>query len=51
MKLIATDIDGVVIVEPQAFGDARGWFCEQYNKARYHEAGIDAEFVQDNESF
>ena len=51
MKLIATDIEGVVIVEPQAFGDARGWFCEQYNRARYREAGIDAEFVQDNESF
>ena len=51
MKVIDTDIAGVKIVEPDRFGDERGWFCEQYNRARYLEAGIDADFVQDNESF
>ena len=38
------------IIEPDVFGDARGWFCEQYNAARYKAAGITADFVQDNES-
>ena len=51
MKVLETEIEGVRIVEPDRFGDARGWFCEQYNKARYAEAGITADFVQDNESF
>ena len=51
MRVFDTEIEGVKIVEPQAFGDARGWFCEQYNAARYKAAGIDADFVQDNESF
>ena len=51
MKVIDTEIEGVKIVEPDVFGDARGWFCEQYNAARYKAAGIDVEFVQDNESF
>ena len=39
------------ILEPQVFGDARGWFSETYNAARYRAAGITADFVQDNESF
>jgi len=51
MKIIETDIPGVRIIEPQVFGDSRGWFAEQYNAARYKAAGIDADFVQDNESF
>ena len=50
MKVITTEIEDVKIIEPQVFGDARGWFVEQYNAARYREAGIDADFVQDNES-
>lgn len=44
-------IAGVKIVEPQVFGDSRGWFVEQYNADRYKAAGIDVDFVQDNESF
>lgn len=44
-------IAGVKIVEPQVFGDSRGWFVEQYNAARYKAAGIGVDFVQDNESF
>ncbi len=51
MKVSETGIKGVVVVEPDRFGDDRGWFCEQYNAARYKAAGIDADFVQDNESF
>lgn len=50
MKIINTSIEGVKIVEPDVFGDSRGWFCEQYNEARYRAAGIGAAFVQDNES-
>ena len=51
MNIVETDIAGVRILEPQVFGDARGWFAETYNAARYRAAGIAAEFVQDNESF
>lgn len=51
MKILKTDIEGVLIVEPQVFGDRRGWFVEQYNAERYKAAGITADFVQDNESF
>ena len=50
MRVTETAFAGVKIVEPEAFGDARGWFCEQYNAARYKAAGILADFVQDNES-
>ena len=50
MNVVATEIPGVVIVEPQVFGDSRGWFAEQYNARRYKAAGIDADFVQDNEA-
>ena len=51
MKVIETAIEGVKIIEPEVFGDARGWFVEQYNAERYRAAGITANFVQDNESF
>ena len=50
MQVIPTELEGVKIIEPQFFGDARGWFVEQYNAARYKAVGIDADFVQDNES-
>ena len=51
MKVENTAIEGVKIIEPDVFGDNRGWFVEQYNAGRYREAGITADFVQDNESF
>ncbi len=51
MNIIKTPIEGVVIVEPQVFGDSRGWFSESYNEGRYLSAGINARFVQDNNSF
>lgn len=51
MTVNATKIEGVKIVEPQVFRDARGYFCETYNQGRYDDSGITARFVQDNESF
>ena len=44
-------IKGVKVIVPDIHGDARGWFVEQYNAARYRSAGVMADFVQDNESF
>ncbi|MBN1632906.1 MAG: dTDP-4-dehydrorhamnose 3,5-epimerase [Ignavibacteria bacterium] len=48
MKIIKTDIDGVLIIEPDVFNDARGFFFESYNDKKYGEAGLDFNFVQDN---
>ena len=45
-----TKITGVVIIQPKVFGDSRGYFMETYKKEDFVEAGIDKEFVQDNES-
>ena len=45
-----TDIPGVVVIEPQVFGDDRGYFMETYKKGDFAAAGIDREFVQDNQS-
>lgn len=50
MKVIQTSLPGAVIIEPKLFGDARGFFYESYNKASYHDAGIDAGFIQSNVS-
>lgn len=51
MKIIATAIKEVLLVEPQLFGDRRGYFLETYQQQRYTAAGIDDVFVQDNISF
>jgi dTDP-4-dehydrorhamnose 3,5-epimerase len=51
MKIIDTKLPGVLIIEPDIFGDSRGFFMETYHKERYGAAGMDAEFVQDNTSF
>ena len=51
IKVTRCEIKGLVVIEPTVFGDSRGWFVEQYNAGRYKAAGIDADFVQDNESF
>ena len=48
MKIIDTQISEVKIIEPQVFGDARGFFYEGYQNERYYETGIKAAFVQDN---
>jgi len=50
MKIIRTTLPGVLIIDPQVFGDDRGFFYESYNKAAFAEAGISAEFVQSNVS-
>ncbi len=51
MNVIGTELDGVVIFEPKAFGDGRGYFLETWNQQRYRQAGLDVVFVQDNVSF
>ena len=43
-------IKGLKVVEPTVFGDARGYFMETYNYNDFKEAGIDVEFVQDNQA-
>ena len=48
MNVIETRISGVLILEPKVFGDERGFFMETYNEARYKEAGLPSNFVQDN---
>lgn len=50
MKIVKTKIEGVVIIEPQIFEDARGYFFESWNKAKMAEAGLDYDFIQDNQS-
>ncbi len=50
MNFIKTKIDGVVIVEPRVFEDARGYFFESYNEAEFVKNGITNKFVQDNQS-
>lgn len=49
MKVIESKIPGVYVVEPQVFGDDRGWFMESYSKLKTPE--IDCEFIQDNHSY
>ncbi|HVO86942.1 MAG TPA: dTDP-4-dehydrorhamnose 3,5-epimerase [Casimicrobiaceae bacterium] len=50
MRVVATDIPDVRIVEPRVFGDDRGFFFESWNARTLAEQGIDATFVQDNHS-
>ncbi len=51
MNVTTTAIDGLLIIEPRIFPDDRGFFYESYNQKKYQEAGINASFVQDNQSF
>ena len=50
MKVQATEIPDVLIIEPAVFGDERGFFMESFNAREMRRIGIDAEFVQDNHS-
>ena len=50
MNVIPTDIEGLLILEPRVFGDARGYFFESYNRKVFEEAVGPVRFVQDNES-
>ena len=50
MNIVQTDIEGVLIFEPKAFGDPRGFFMETWSRNRYTDAGLAVDFVQDNVS-
>ena len=50
MKVRSTEIDGPLVLEPQVFGDDRGFFMESWNADKFAEAGLDITFVQDNHS-
>ncbi len=50
MKFIRTELDGVLIIEPDVFRDKRGFFLETYHQRKYRDGGITEPFVQDNHS-
>lgn len=50
MQIEQTDLAGVLVLTPQRFGDARGFFCESWSAGRMAEAGLHYDFVQDNHS-
>ncbi len=50
MKIIPTELEGVVVLEPKVHRDPRGFFVETFSASRYAEAGIREVFVQDNHS-
>ncbi len=51
MKKLETSIPGLLLLEPRAFGDDRGFFLESYNQRTFAELGISEPFVQDNHSY
>lgn len=50
MRALPTEIPGALIIEPEVFGDDRGFFLESFNERKMRDLGIDAHFVQDNHS-
>ena len=48
MRVLKTELEGVLVIEPDFFQDPRGFFFESYNKQKYEEAGLKFDFVQDN---
>jgi dTDP-4-dehydrorhamnose 3,5-epimerase len=48
MKVIPCPLEGLLLIEPDVFGDNRGFFLESWNQRRYRDAGIALDFVQDN---
>ena len=50
MKFIPSSLPDIILIEPQVFGDERGFFMETFQAKRFAEAGIPTEFVQDNHS-
>lgn len=50
MEIIKTNIEGLVVIQPRVFADARGFFFESYNEKMYKDNGIDVNFCQDNQS-
>lgn len=51
MNVIETKLPGVCIIEPQVFGDHRGWFMESWSQKKMEDNGLNVVFVQDNQSF
>lgn len=51
MKFIKTEIKDLIVIEPNIFGDHRGWFSESYNSEVFKQNDIDIVFIQDNHSF
>ena len=51
MKIIKTEIEGLLLIEPKVFEDERGYFFESWSKDAFENAGLDINFVQDNQSF
>ena len=51
MKIIKTEIKGLLIIKPRVFEDNRGYFFESWSKDTFENAGLDINFVQDNQSF
>lgn len=51
MQVTKTNLEGVLILEPKVFGDARGWFMETWSARKFQAAGLTFEFVQDNQSY
>ncbi|MGO4776207.1 dTDP-4-dehydrorhamnose 3,5-epimerase family protein, partial [Lysobacter sp. 2RAB21] len=50
MKIIETDLPGCLIIEPQVFGDSRGYFYESFNSDKLAKAGLDLSFAHGNVS-
>ncbi|MEA5109707.1 dTDP-4-dehydrorhamnose 3,5-epimerase [bioreactor metagenome] len=50
MEIVKTGIPDVLIIKPRVYNDDRGYFFESYNRSDFAAAGIDADFLQDNES-
>ena len=51
MQVTKTKLEGVLILEPKVFGDARGWFMETWSARKFEAAGLNFNFVQDNQSY
>ena len=51
MTIEKTFIQNLVVITPRVFEDSRGYFFEAYNQAKFHENGIEYQFIQDNQSF
>ena len=51
MQVTKTKLEGVLILEPKVFGDSRGWFMETWSARKFEAAGLNFNFVQDNQSY
>ena len=50
MKITATHMEGLLVIEPNVYRDSRGYFLETYHRSRLESLGIGREFIQDNQS-